>query len=173
MHFVPVIPYNNDVTMRNSFPPALVLAFTVLAFNGMVIGATVKRVDDAGIAQLAASKGIVVLNFWATWCAPCRAEIPALNALAGRYPNARFVGISLDDVENEGAIPGFLKHHPVQYEVARWSGGDFGTTAASMDPQWKGGIPATFVFLDGKRLFSKLGTVDKSELEAVLQSALK
>lgn len=173
MHFVPTTAYNNDAMRRNTFLQALASTWVLLSFCGASFGGTVKRVDDAGIAQLASSKGVVVLNYWATWCAPCRAEIPELNGLASKYPNAHFVGISLDDVENEGAIPGYLKHHPVQYEVARWSGGDFEATASKMDPQWKGGIPATFVFQDGKRLFSKLGAIDKNELESVLQSALK
>lgn len=133
--------------------------------------ASLKRIDDAQITQLPSSGKALLVNFWATWCVPCRTEIPALNRLHDKYPEVRFVGINLDDPENEGAIPGFLKQFPIHYEVLRRSGKNFEAAAASMDPQWKGGIPATFVFIDGKRVFSKIGMIEEGELDSVLQSA--
>ena len=131
------------------------------------------EVEDAEIARLSMSGGIVVINFWATWCAPCRAEIPALNRLHDRYPAVRFVGINLDDPENEGAIPGFLKKYPIQYEKLRRIGSHFDVTTSAMDPDWKGGIPATFIFQNGHRIFSKIGEIDEKQMESALENAGK
>jgi thiol-disulfide isomerase/thioredoxin len=51
--------------------------------------------------SLAADRGsVVVMNFWGSWCAPCRREAPALAALARHYPQVRFVG---DDVHDSPA----------------------------------------------------------------------
>ncbi|MGB6431539.1 MAG: TlpA disulfide reductase family protein [Candidatus Acidiferrales bacterium] len=80
--------------------------------------------DLAGRAQsLSEHKGkIVVVNFWATWCGPCREELPMLNQLAGQYPAADvfFVAISLDDETTQNKIPGFLEKKKITLAV--WTG---------------------------------------------------
>ena len=51
--------------------------------------------------SLAAWKGQpIVVNFWATWCAPCVKEMPVLDALQKKYPQIRFVGIGVDSAAN-------------------------------------------------------------------------
>jgi thiol-disulfide isomerase/thioredoxin len=58
---------------------------------------------------------IVVLNFWATWCAPCRAEAPELNAVAAKTADSgvRFVGVDMKD--EAVAARAFLRSKNVQY----------------------------------------------------------
>lgn len=66
---------------------------------------------------LAQWKGSVILvNFWATWCAPCRDEIPELSEINSRYKDQGFavVGISLDD---NAKIKEFMKRTPISYQV--------------------------------------------------------
>ena len=63
---------------------------------------------------------IVVLNFWATWCAPCREEMPGFQRLQGRWPGqVQFVGISADDASKVAA---FARGLGVTYPL--WVGGD-------------------------------------------------
>ncbi|HSP06757.1 MAG TPA: TlpA disulfide reductase family protein [Acidobacteriota bacterium] len=152
---------------------SILWVFVLLLFTLGASASSLTRVEDAQILKLPSAGKIVVLNFWATWCAPCRTEIPALNRLHDRYPDARFIGINVDDPENEGAIPGFLKKFPIRYEVIRRTGKDFKGTAQAIDPQWGAGIPATFVFVEGKRIFSKIGMIDEPELDGVLNRAGK
>lgn len=95
-----------------------------------------------------------------------------LNRLAEEYPDVHFVGVNMDDLENEGAIPGFLKENPIHYEIVHRVGSSFEQMAGTMDPNWKTGIPATFVFQDGQRIYSRIGIISEPDLENVLKSAV-
>ena len=70
-------------------------------------------VSDAGrTVHLSDYRGrIVVLNFWATWCGPCREELPTLVALAQSHPELTILAVSADD--NATAYANFLATHPM------------------------------------------------------------
>lgn len=58
----------------------------------------------------------VVLNYWATWCAPCRKEIPDLSALHERHADLTVLGLAFEDVEPE-AFQVFLEDIPASYPI--------------------------------------------------------
>lgn len=60
----------------------------------------------------------VVVNYWATWCKPCREEMPELNALARANDNLAVLGVAWEDVTVDD-LTGFLKKVPVDYPVLR------------------------------------------------------
>lgn len=64
---------------------------------------------------------ITIVNFWATWCVPCRKEIPILNEIQQRYKDrgVRVIGITVDDKSTAGQIDDFMKKTPFGYEVWR------------------------------------------------------
>ena len=67
---------------------------------------------------------IVVLNFWATWCGPCREELPMLSTLSREYAgkNVRFIAVSANDAKDRDKIDEFLRHNTLAMEV--WLGAD-------------------------------------------------
>jgi thiol-disulfide isomerase/thioredoxin len=105
---------------------------------------------------------VVVLNFWASWCTPCMAEIPELKEVAANS-KAKVVGIALDENGLETVKP-FVEAHKINYTVA------VGTQ--ELFQQFNGvGIPYTLV-LDPSQRIVKIyrGPTDRKSLEADLRT---
>jgi thiol-disulfide isomerase/thioredoxin len=85
--------------------------------------------DLSGHTQkLSAQRGrIVVLNFWATWCGPCKDELPRLSKLSQSYAgkNVRFVAVSIDAAKDRAKIEPLLRRLNLDLEV--WVGADLDT----------------------------------------------
>jgi thiol:disulfide interchange protein DsbD len=114
---------------------------------------------------LADYKGkVVVLNYWATWCIPCRSEIPEFNRvhkdLAAQ--NVQFVGISTDD-DGAPVVQKFLKTNPITYQVGLSTGmGNLGE------------LPVTIVFdRNGNTVKRFEGIVKEEDLRAAIADAQK
>jgi thiol-disulfide isomerase/thioredoxin len=76
----------------------------------------VSDIDGKPVSTAAWKGKVVFLNFWATWCPPCRAEVPTLIDLATRYKNrVQIVGVSLDDGPEE--VKAFVKDAGINYPV--------------------------------------------------------
>ena len=74
--------------------------------------------DGSHNLQLSSYRGkVVLLNFWASWCAPCVEEIPSLNQLQRRMPQIVVLGVDLD--HDEGAYRQFLARHEVDFLTIR------------------------------------------------------
>ena len=135
-----------------------------LLLSGCSSSGSIQKLDDAGISNLVALQKTVILNFWATWCQPCVEEIPIFIRLQEQHPEVEIVGISMDEPDQEAAVEQFAKKIGMNYKVVLREGEDFEAMVNSIDPVWMGGLPATFVFKDGKRTFSKIGLISEQEL---------
>lgn len=129
--------------------------------------------DPAGNAhQLMQWQGkVLVVNFWATWCAPCREEMPAFARLQSKHAanGVQFVGIAFD---SHDAVAEFSQKIPVNYPLLI-GGGD---TRELMKTLGNGpaGLPFT-VILDasGKPMHAKLGRYEEADLDARLKGILQ
>ncbi len=123
-------------------------------------GQTVKLSDFRGKA--------VVLNFWATWCPPCKVEIPWFEDLQNRYGNQGLVvvGVALDDASDK-EIADFAKEMKMNYPVL------LGKEETSDLYGGVEALPTTFyIDRNGKILSSVPGLVDRKEIEDNIVKAL-
>ncbi len=107
-----------------------------------------------------------VINFWATWCAPCRREIPMLNALAsdGAWPDVALVGIAIDFRED---VLRYLESTPIDYPVL--IGEQEGLDAARAFGVESLGLPFTaFVDASGRIVTIHLGELHRPQADAIL-----
>src|ERR1700731_3183356 len=90
-----------------------------LASNPQPAPAFLARDIDGNVVSTADWKGkVVLLNFWATWCPPCREEIPELIDLQNRYKDRlHVIGISMDDPEEAGLVKKFAVRAGINYPI--------------------------------------------------------
>jgi cytochrome c biogenesis protein CcmG/thiol:disulfide interchange protein DsbE len=78
------------------------------------------KTDKGGVVTAHSFGGkILVLNFWATWCAPCVQEIPSLNEFQKRFAKSGVVVVAISVDKNEQKYKKFLERIPVAFETAR------------------------------------------------------
>jgi peroxiredoxin len=76
---------------------------------------SLKSVDGASVKSASLKGSVVILNFWATWCAPCASEIPELKQVAAGS-KAKVIGIALDQ-DGASAIKPFIEREGINYTV--------------------------------------------------------
>jgi thiol-disulfide isomerase/thioredoxin len=126
--------------------------------------------------MLAAHKGKVVLvDFWATWCVPCRAEMPELVKLSEklRARGLDFVSVSTDDPDKEPAALKVLAQNAVPAPFYMKKTDDDGKFYDSIDVKWAGVMPGMFIYdRSGKRVRSFIGETPVKDIEAAIQKLL-
>jgi thiol-disulfide isomerase/thioredoxin len=143
-----------------------------------------ERIDTAGIAALAKNPTpkLRLINLWATWCTPCRSEMPGLVTVSRRLANRDFelITISLDDPKDEGRVLEFLqsRHVAVPNRVQRslkaegrrtnnylFTDANTENLARVLDPEWRGPLPhSVLIAPGGKILWRHTGPVDTAQL---------
>jgi thiol-disulfide isomerase/thioredoxin len=118
----------------------------------------------------------LLVNFWATWCDPCREEFPDLVKIDADYgaKKLNFVTVSLDDVsEISTEVPKFLKEMKVTMPTVLLNVNDPEPAIKSVDAGWDGQLPATFLYdKDGKVVFRHFGKIKPDELRAAIDKAI-
>jgi thiol-disulfide isomerase/thioredoxin len=141
----------------------------------------VTEIKEEGLKSLlgagAGRERPLLVNFWATWCEPCREEFPDLVKIKGQYPADRldFVLVSLDDVSDIGkAVPEFLAEvRATSLPAYLLNAADQEAAINLVDPTWSGELPATFLYdRTGKIVFKHKGRVRADELRAAIDQAL-
>lgn len=145
--------------------------------GGLCAFAQFKPLNESSYPQaVAAARGKVVLvNFWATWCVPCRKELPQLIVLEQRLRSKGFqlITVSGDEPETERAAVLFADKFklPEPRYIKRPANED--KFHSLIDPKWSGELPALVLYdRAGKKVRAFFGETDMKTLEAAITKLL-
>ena len=128
-----------------------------------------RQMNDAPFSLESLRGSVVVLDFWAPWCIPCRASFPALDALQTKYgkQGLRVLGLTLDT--NDDAIIAFLNAVPVTFTILRDESGQAGEAFDVV------AMPTTFVLDREGRIAARFeggGSAVHAKVEAAVATLL-
>lgn len=122
-------------------------------------------------------QGPLLVNFWATFCDPCRDEFPDLVKIDKdfRPQSLEFVTVSLDDViDIKTSVPEFLGSMKATMPAYLLNVNDPEPAINLVDPKWRGDLPATFLYNEkGEVVYRHIGRVDPAELRGEIEKLVK
>ena len=130
---------------------------------------TLKDVDGRVVTSSQFKGKVVVLDFWATWCGPCRSEIPGYVGLQKKYgaDGLVFVGVSVDE-DGPEVVKKFIKEHGINYTIVM-ADEKIQDAYAPIE-----GYPTTFIIdRDGMIRNKKLGSRPTAQYEKEILAVLR
>ncbi len=116
------------------------------------------------------SDSIQVINFWATWCAPCVKELPLFEQLNAAGGPVKVTLINLDFADKLDRVNAFMTRKNIKSKVLLLDEIDYNSWIDKVDKSWNGAIPATLVInpKTGARKFAEKEFADGKELEQMI-----
>ncbi|OOG65811.1 TlpA disulfide reductase family protein [Flavobacterium sp. A45] len=134
------------------------LIFSLL-FSNAILAQKVAVFDNYAALEkevLSDKNTIYVVNFWATWCAPCVKELPYFEKLKSENKSIKVVLVSLDFKDQfESKLLPFVKNKKINSEVVLLTDKDYNIWLPMIDKDWSGSIPATLIIKNDKKFFAE------------------
>ena len=127
------------------------------------------EINNAELQEMIAKNSgkVIMINFFATWCPPCRAEIPELAKLRASLPESRLLLIGLSVDQNPIVVEPFMKQTGINYPV-------FMAGQSITDAYGVSSVPHNaFIAPDGKLVISEPGMANEEVLKKVVSDLLK
>jgi len=144
------------------------VAFSVQAQEKVTV---YENYDDFAKNVLLEDENIYVINFWATWCAPCIKELPYFEKLNAENKNVKVILVSLDSKKDldKKLIP-FIEKRKLKSKVLLLADKDYNTWLSKVDADWSGAIPATLIISGKKKQFAERDFENFEELNQYVNS---
>ena len=152
----------------------VIIAFTALYAGGKAPEFTLESLEGAEVSLSDYAGKALFINFWATWCPPCKREIPVFNKFYEKYKERGFVilGISVDRGGAE-AVKEFMTSQPIAFPVLLASEEVYDRYQALLEPSERGAIPTTFVVnRKGEVIDIFVGARNDEAVEKAIKKAL-
>ena len=136
---------------------------------------TMAGADDLKKLRQNGTGKLLLVNFWATWCAPCAREFPELEATYRMYRsrNLEFVSVSVNDPEERAAVMKFLQEHRATHDNRLFATSDVYGLQAAFDPGMPAPVPYTVLLGPGGDVrYQELGELDTMKLRRAILANL-
>jgi thiol-disulfide isomerase/thioredoxin len=155
----------------------IVLCFSYISEGALAQDVKVYQTFDEFRTVLEQDDGKVhVVNFWATWCAPCIAELPYFEKLNEKYSDEEvvFTLVSLDfGTLLESRVKPFIRKRDLQSNIVLLDDPKSNAWIDRVNPDWSGAIPATIVYRGKESAFYEQEFHSEEELEEIIIPFLK
>ena len=154
------------------------LLFIALFTGNLVSGQEVidKDFNSFYKEEITESKGIVIVNFWATWCKPCITELPYFEQINAEMKSEKFsvclVNLDFNSKYKTSAVE-FVRNKNLKSEVIHLNDTDPNKWINKIDSNWTGAIPATLIYNNGKKVFFREGEITYDELKSEINKSNK
>ncbi len=141
-------------------------------------GQEIERYDsfDDFQSKLSESSKTLVVNYWATWCAPCIKELVYFEELHEKYKDQQvevvLVSIDFKNQYDRRLVP-FVEKRGLQARVIHLADPKTNDWIERVDPEWSGAIPATQIISGEKKIFVERSFEDLASLEEILHPFLE
>ncbi len=117
---------------------------------------------------------LYVVNFWATWCAPCVKELPSFKAVYTRYASnkVKMIYVSLNSMQELAKVEKFAEDNSLKPEVLLLNENNPNSWINKIDSGWSGTIPATGIYRNGKKIYFQEGDFTEDKLNNLIQAKL-
>lgn len=133
---------------------------------------TVSDLEGTSVSLSDYKGKVVLVNFWATWCPPCRQEIPHFVEMADEIEGLEIIGLSVDQ-GGQSVVDKWLDANPVNYTMAMASRELYGEWQQYVPADQRGGIPFSFVIdKEGEIRHTIVGYRDKAQWEEMIKPLL-
>ncbi len=155
----------------------LLLSLLAIMLTSFAFAQTPQKITFSDLEKRLAQGGdtLYVVNFWATWCKPCIAELPYFEQAHTRYKanKVKVLLVSMDfPNELEKRVVPFIKKRNLKPEVVLLEDPDPNTWINKVNPQWQGDIPATVLYKNSRRQDFKSGEIKEEELNTLIKKHL-
>lgn len=115
---------------------------------------------------------LYVVNFWATWCAPCVKELPQFETVRQQYANQKVAVllVSMDDKKTLATkVAPFVRNRKIRSKVVLLDESDLNTWVDKLAPEWSGALPMTLILNKQRNIRKFIGQpVKEGELESII-----
>ncbi len=159
----------NDVKNSSELKKDTSKTYNLKTTDGQIIKLTVN--DNVLIADKIENK-MVLINFWATWCPPCKKEIPVFNEIYEKYKdNFIVIGVLYEKDVDANALANFIKENNIKFPVTISEDENFRMAKDFGDVKK---VPESFLYSkEGLFLEKYIGVVDEKKLVEYIKSSLK
>jgi thiol-disulfide isomerase/thioredoxin len=156
----------------------LLLAWLWLSLSAPASSA---KVEVIGLEQFKAmtidksSDTLCVVNFWATWCKPCVAEMPFFEEAAKKFAGqkVKVVFVSLNYPREANAVSKFMSQKNIQSAAYLLDAGNPNEWIDKIETKWGGSIPATIMYKGGQKVFFHEGELTQNQLDSIIKTKIQ